>query len=57
MVLANPERHIENLLKQERHDITQGKELLIEARNHAKLTQNLSLVRRIDAWFEKVGML
>lgn len=50
-------RHLDKRLAEMIQNESDAKELLIEACNHAKLTQNLGLQRRIEKWLEKVGIL
>lgn len=49
--------HADKLILQTRADLEDCKELLIEARAHAKLTQNLSLMRRIDRKLQDLGVI
>ncbi len=49
--------HVDKLILQYREDQEALITLLTEARNHAKLTQNLDLVRRIEAQLKKMEIV
>ena len=49
--------HTDKLAVQQKRDLDDCRELLIEARNHARLTQNLGLMRRIDYKLQDLGVI